>query len=226
MNATILDLETHGQASALAAPYPKDDRTPPANYKNAEAIAGWYERDEKDWRTQRAKECALSPRLGRIVAVGVEEASVNARIVRVELGEPNEGELIRYALEHAHDAIRKGLLVTFNGLTFDLPFLHVRAAILGVAIPYQPGVVLRRYVTQPHADLRAVLTNWDHKTTGTLHEWAHAFGIPVTDETSGADIGAMVEQGDVDGIRAHCASDLQLTAMLAERMAAANLISL
>lgn len=221
MTFTVIDIETAPQTVALRAPYPHDERPCPSNYKDPEKIAAWYIRDEAEWRANRAKECALSPRLGRVVAVGVYHGTGS---VQVELTEENECVLIERALTEIGTALQGNMLVTFNGLTFDLPFLHVRAAINGQRIAYDPGRVLRRYAQFPHADIRAILTNWDQRTTGTLHEWCAAFSIPVHDETTGADIGAMVDAGDVEGIRAHCASDLGLTHQLAHKLRAAGMI--
>ena len=224
----VIDIETHSQARALAAQYPMDDRQPPENYKKPETIAKWYESDQKKWKADLAKNAALSPRLGRIVAVGWDTGSAGTL---VDLNESGERELVSVALEIVEGAASlhprstgRDQLVTFNGHPFDLPYLHTRAAILGVRIPYRAGDFLRRYSNDPHADLRMILSNWDMRAEGTLGDWCAAFGIPLADDSSGANIGGMVERGDVEGIRRHCASDVAATRQLAQRLQQAGLV--
>ena len=60
----IIDIETVPLASALAAPYPEAERQPPSNYKNADAIERWHEKDRAEWQASRVKACSLDPRLG------------------------------------------------------------------------------------------------------------------------------------------------------------------
>lgn len=220
MNWTVLDIETAPQARALAMPYPKAEREPPKNYVKPEAIEGWYARDEAAWRTEWAKTCALSPRLGRVVSVSTWVGDVVWNLTNLE--ETIERELIADAIQSIASSRR---LVTFNGLGFDVPFLHVRAAILGVRIPYQTGDYLRRYTTTPHADLCAILANWAYGKSGdTLHGWCEAFGIPCPDPTTGADVGGMVERGDAEGIRQHGHHDVTATHALATKLDAAGLL--
>lgn len=222
MSITVLDVETAPQPAALAAPYPKADRTPPANYKNDDAIAKWYERDEADWRTGLAKRAALSPQMGRIIAAGwtVEDSGEDIPTAIVDL--EDEAKLIRHALGAIAEA---GQLVTFNGLAFDIPFLHIRAAVHGIPIPYHAPNFTRRYDNVAHADLLAVLSAWQRPAEGdTLHNWARAFGIEVTDATTGADVGPMLDAGNLDGIATHLRSDLTLTAQLARKLRRANII--
>lgn len=214
----IADIETAPSARGMATPYPTD-RQAPSNYKDPEKIAAWHLKDEADWRAGLAKECALSARLGRVVAVGFRTNGTSHCITAID--PEDEAKVVAFLL---NEIARADRVVTFNGLSFDLPYLHVRAAILGLRIPYNAGQYLRRYVTNPHADLRAILTNWDSRVTGTLTEWCSAFGIENGDTTTGADIGAMVERGDADGIFAHCQHDLAATHALAEKCEAAGMI--
>lgn len=219
----IFDIETCPTARALAAEYPAADRLPPSNYVKEEAIARWREKDTAAWKDGLVKEASLSPRLGRIVCVGVH---LNGEAVtQVRLDEADEAGLVLFAFtslcESAEDLAP---VVTFNGAAFDLPFLQVRAAILGLRLPKDYSALLRRYTNHPHADLRALLTNWDSRMSGTLHDWCEAFGIPVGDKTSGEAIYGFVQQNNAGAIAAHCRSDIELTAQLAAKMSAAGMI--
>lgn len=235
MNPIIFDIETAPNDLAVrkaellrSRAYPYEERFPPKNYSRPETIAEWRAKDEAEWpRTCEAEAnafldaAALSPRYARIIAVGaVEVASRDtSRDVAVDLGD--ERELICAALDALSHA---DPLVTFNGMSFDVPLLHVRAAVHGLRLQHAPDAFLRRYTTQHHADLRLVLANWDARAAGTLHDWCEAFGIESTDECSGADIGALVSAGDTNGIAKHCAEDLRLTCALYERLTTAGVV--
>lgn len=218
----ILDIETHGQAASLAMPYPSD-RSAPANYKDPEKIAAWHIRDEAEWRAGLAKQCALSPRLGRIVAAGVHYSDLedSPPIVACDVNEANETKIVEFAMRHL---MEHRTVATFNGHLFDLPYLFVRAAILGVPVPVRAAAYLRRYTTDPHVDCRMILSNWNTSAEGKLDDWCAAFGIECDDPTTGADVGDMVDRGDEQGIIAHCQKDLVKTGKLTQKIEAAGLI--
>lgn len=210
MSTLVLDVETLPLASALAEPYPDAERLPPANYKNPEAIAGWREKDKATWTEQRVKECSLTPRLGRIACLGWALGNEEPNTFMAGQ-ESSEKALLEIAWDRISDSTR---LVTFNG-SFDLRFLVVRSMVHGVACkPVSVGKVadwFKRYSTWPHFDCRAVLTGWDDRQTGKLHEWCASFGIPSDDTTSGADVYAFAQAGNWDAIAQHCKSDVNQT---------------
>ena len=218
--ALVLDIETVPTEAAMAAPYPKADRSPPSNWKDEEKIAGWYVTDEAKWRSERARECALNPRLGRIVCVGVIPCT-GRPVVLPAFDADNERE----TLANTWSAIEAadGQLITFNGLSFDVPFFLCRSLVHGIKPTVSIRTVrdwTRRYFYGPHYDVRAVLTQWDNRTTGTLHDWASCFGIECSDKTSGADIYALYRAGDFDAIAEHCRADVATTAQLYEKVSA------
>jgi hypothetical protein len=222
----VFDLECVATADALNA-YDPDERTPPASYKSEDAIERWRVSD----RAAYAKSCTFNPRTSQIIAVGLGflpplSDAMDGAPVTVCAGDTFSESMM---IAHVFDTIgsqretcyreSKAALVTFNGLGFDLPFLFNRAAILNVQIPFRPSDYLKRYTTLPHCDLFAVLSNWGQANKGdSLHGWAKALGIPVDDATSGADVAAQYAAGDWDAIRAHCRSDIEVTAAMYERL--------
>ena len=217
MTTLFLDLETLPLESSLAAPYPDADRLPPSNYKNADAIASWREKDKAAWQEQRAKECSLTPRLGRVLALSyaVDDGDVQVRLAQTE---HEEVLLLDAAWELIEDADR---IVTFNG-NFDLRFIAVRSIVHRIRPHANVGKVtdwFRRYSTYPHFDCRAVLTGWDDKVSGKLTEWCATFGIACDDPTTGADVMNMALAGDWAGITRHGHSDVTLTRELYKAIA-------
>jgi DNA polymerase elongation subunit (family B) len=208
-----LDIETVPLPAAATLPYPESDRTPPSNYKSDDAIARWREKDRAEWAVGLAKDAALSPRTGRVAAVGL----VTGRGDDLSICTEDE----RLVLAHTVKAIREAdVCVTWNGLTFDFPFLAVRAAILGVDLPgtFSFAPYLRRYVTRPHCDVRAILTQWDSRAKGTLGDWLTAFGLPPK-TGHGSDVAALWAGGQFDAIRQYAADDAVRELALYRRVA-------
>lgn len=219
----IVDLETVPLASALEAEYPIDQRSYPSNYKDPEKIEAWYKRDEVEWRANRAKQCALDPRLGRIVALGVAEDQGEAFAYMAHT-EDHEAALLQnfwtHAKIHAGNVNRNApILVTFNGHQFDLPFIFIRSLACGVVPTVAPTNWRRRYSSWPHFDVRMELSGWDMRAEGTLHEWATFFGISHDDTVGGEDIARLASEGEWEKIAGHVRSDVEATKHLYQRVA-------
>jgi DNA polymerase III epsilon subunit-like protein len=81
-----------------------------------------------------------------------------------------------------------------------------------------PNIQIDRY-KHPHViDLMALLNLDGRLKSHSLRFYANRFGIPVDDESTGADIGALVEADNWQAVEAHCASDVAATYALAKRM--------
>lgn len=214
MSAIALDIETAPSAAALALPYPASDREPPASYKKEESIAEWRRKDREEWETARIKTYSLSPLWGRVVAVGIaREDDLTGDVVttsHVGLADADERRLLTAAWEAVADS---DPLVTFNGMGFDLPFLAIRSAILGVTPSVIVNHLLRRYSWHPHYDVRMALTNWDQRGRGTMDDACAAFGLPPKTGT-GADVWPLVQQGAAETLAAYVQADAERTLAL------------
>lgn len=210
----VLDIETVPLAASMTAPYPEATRHPPANYKTDEAIAKWRDADQIKWAEDRAKECSLNPRLGRIVVIGT---SVEMLIAPTE--EDEAATLRRFwRLIQQHS----GYVVTWNG-SWDLRFLVIRSLAHGIGPTVPPSVVqgwFKKYATHQHYDCKAVLTNWDAPKAGEgLSEWGAFLGCGVKqDGRTGADVWPMYQAGDVAGIAEYCQQDVDLTAAIYQKI--------
>lgn len=107
--------------------------------------------------------------------------------------------------------------VSFNGRTFDVPFLMVRSAILGV----RPSVDLmsNRYLGSQrfgakHIDLLDQLTFYGAvRRKGNLHLWSRAFGIksPKESGVTGEDVGRLFREKKFLEIAKYNVGDLRAT---------------
>lgn len=221
------DIETIPLTEALTAAFDRTAASPPANYKNPEAIEGWYVKEEARWRAARVKECSLNPRLGRIVAIGTADAKAEGVLLAMEPAD--EAGVLEQFWTRAHAAVydargSAGLpqLITWNG-AFDIRFALIRSLALDVDVQVHPSVIrawLRKYDSRTHFDVKAALLNHDVKVSGEgLDEWARFFGFEVKpDGTTGADVYAMVLNGEWERLRTYAQHDARVTWRLYEHV--------
>lgn len=112
---------------------------------------------------------------------------------------------------------RYGQFITFNGRTFDCPFLMLRSAILKIKptrnlLPY-------RYNANEHCDLLDQLTFYGAFRKFTLDFYCRSFGIrsPKSGGISGADVGPLFRGGEYRTIAEYCLGDVRATAELFQR---------
>jgi predicted PolB exonuclease-like 3'-5' exonuclease len=113
--------------------------------------------------------------------------------------------------------------VSFNGRSFDGPFLSVRSAVHGIAP--SKNLVGRRFEFAAAIDLMEVLTFQgavSRDQTPTLHAACIAFGIPSpkTEEVHGYTVDVFYRQGRLREIADYCRRDVEATAELFRRVEA------
>ena len=175
----------------------------------------------------------LSAWSGRVVCIGMLELETDRRMVLYDggpgaSGQEKEGAWTLVAMDEAGllktfwtqlaKAERRGAkLVTFNGRSFDGPFLMQRSAVLGLApsrnlVPY-------RYSFAEHCDLLEVLTFFGVVPRVSLDFLCRTFGI---DTPKGAIDGSKVDEyfkaGRAKEIATYCAGDVEATAALYQRL--------
>jgi hypothetical protein len=213
----------------LAAPIVPDKRfTDPAKItadltrKQAEkdALPAKIEADIAQRSAEIFDRCGLDPDLGRIVCGGYMLEGTDIEPV-VSLCRTEQEEAVWLRDVWARVVLTTGAhrrLVSFNGLTFDLPFLMRRSLYLGVVYPL---LNLDRYRT-PHLDLMQRLSFNGAIKAHSLAFYAKRFSLPLEpDEITGADVPALVRDGSDEAwakIARHCASDVLTTYLLASRL--------
>lgn len=212
------DIETVPLLASLDAPYPREERKHPANYRDSTKIDQWYVDDEAAWKADRVKECSLSPRLGRILCVGFSAPCSDGPAMGTFMAptEADEPHVIRQTWDLI--AAHKGRVVTFNGRTFDCRWLVLRSIALGI-VPAMPSLTVGGWFARyrydlPHVDVRDWLTNWDDRASGSLADWCAFAGVPYTNGHTGAEVYGLFTSGKLSEIAAKCRNDVEATQQL------------
>lgn len=173
---------------------------------------------------------SLSPGTGRIISIGMwrpkeEKGGVllenpdngDKPVEWAELSEEamiyrgNETEILSEFWRYISQGV--GRLITFNGRSFDGPFLMLRSALLDIEptrsfSPY-------RYSFTRHCDLAEVVSFFGARRLESLDFWCRQAGIESPkDGMDGPEVGAAYREGKIEEIGKYCLRDAQATAEL------------
>jgi len=193
-----------------------------------EYIAQWTENDEE---LEEAKDrLGFSPLTGEIVAIGVLNPETEKGAVYLRASETNNlpkevEEGIGLEIGAEKEILQKfwetvkyyDNFVSFNGRAFDVPYLMIRSAILGIRP--SKNLMSNRYLESQkygaaHVDLLDQLTFYGAvRKKHTLHFWTKAFGVPSPKESgvTGDDVGELFKNKKYLEIAKYNLGDLRAT---------------
>ena len=168
-------------------------------------------------RRQESGNEFLRLHLHRIVAISV-TLRTHDRLKVWSLGDIDSSE--KELVERFYSGIDKytPTIVSWNGKGFDLPVLHYRSLLHGVSAPryWETGAndnsfrynnYLSRYHSR-HTDLMDVLAGYEMRAFAPLDEVATMLGFPGKMGMSGSKVWDTYQEGDIEGIRNYCETDV------------------
>src|ERR1035438_4295937 len=191
-----------------------------------------YADDHEDFLRRKAGG-SFSPYTGKIVVLAMLNPETGTGSVWYEAAERREAKSADGLFDFVGCSAKEMLsdfwaalskfdrFVTFNGRTFDGPFLSVRSAIHGLS-PSR-NLLGYRYSMDTHVDLLEVLTFQgavSRDQTPTLHSACVAFGIPSpkTAEMHGYAVGDAYREGRLGEVADYCRRDVEATPPLSRRL--------
>jgi len=225
----ILDIET----------YKTDDQSI-INY----TIAG---KKREDYKQSALEKLAINPHTGRVILVGMLSNSITNGIGWEEITYPegedateqnvmyqslsglngmSEKDILAFTwMCIAEELDNGGQIITYNGKSFDIPYLIRRSMILNVPTAnrrggsniFYPYDLIKKYSSEAHLDLFEKL-NVNYGEYVSLDMWAYAMGIVTDFGTKGSEVGEWFEKGEFDKIKEHCSEDIWKTFYVYERM--------
>lgn len=159
----------------------------------------------------------LRHHLHRVVAISVAlRRDDQLRVWSLGDAKADEAELIRRFFEGIERYTPT--LVTWNGGGFDLPVLHYRALLHGIAAPrywdtgendrdFKWNNYLSRFHSR-HTDLMDVLAGYQPRAGARLDEIAQLLGLPGKLGMHGSEVWGQYQAGKIDAIRDYCETDV------------------
>ncbi len=225
MATLVFDIETN------ALPVESFDETQREYlFRDAAKLPEGPEREAR--QAELARQLSLYPLTSQVLCIAMVNADSNRGQVLflAEDYEPDDEAEVKFVPfadegELLHDfwelAKRYDNVVTFNGRGFDVPFLYLRSAVLGVPISRKDWLGYR-YQTEPHCDLAEQLTFYGVSGRDgaarrfNLDFYCKAFGIPSPKAAgvSGMDVADLVGEGRFRDIAEYCLRDVRATVEL------------
>lgn len=204
----VVDIETCGLPNAADFLEPVQAAK---NLKDPEKIKA----DIEQRTNERDQKLALDWNVGFIVALGYWTERTGTVVHCCSNADEEAAALIDFWEESRHRTI-----VGFNLKGFDLRFMVQRSRYLRVPHPILDfSKYSRKGVTDLFIDLTFGDGTYDQGAMKrSLKAFCRRFEIPVTDAIGGADVPALVAAGQWQDVKAHCASDVELTVKLAHRL--------
>jgi predicted PolB exonuclease-like 3'-5' exonuclease len=191
----ILDIETIPDVERWNRPETAHGEPAfPPNWAHRIVVAGWLWLDH-------------GYRLKRFGVVGEHAART---------GSPDERE--RQLLEEFSRLVggARPVLVTYNGRSFDLPVIVMRALCHAVALPwyYRDRDMRYRYSEDGHLDLCDWLADHGATRAGKLDALARLIGLPGKVGVDGSQVEGLYQAGQLEAIERYCLADVAQTALL------------
>lgn len=105
------------------------------------------------------------------------------------------------------------LFVSYNGLSFDVPFILARSMHHKLKPTSKAFCNTRRFIRDPHFDAKEIISCWDRYAAPTLHLATDLVGIqtPKDGEVKADKVNDAFLAGDIDKIAAYCVKDVKAT---------------
>jgi len=215
VNRVVFDIET------LAVPLESLDE------QQQEYLLRFAKTEEE--RADAIQKLSLTPFTAQVIAIGMINPDSNQGKVffQSDQKEPylSEDGLVEFVpgserliLESFWKAIaRFDQFITFNGRTFDCPFLLLRSTILDVK-PTR-NLMPKRYSADESCDLMEQLTFYGAFRRFNLDFYCKGFGIksPKSEGLTGLDLGPLYHAGRYKEIAEYCLGDVRATGQLFHR---------
>ncbi|HLX13559.1 MAG TPA: ribonuclease H-like domain-containing protein [Bacteroidota bacterium] len=193
-----------------------------------EYLLKFADSDEK--RELEIQKFALSAFTGKIIAIGMMNPDTLAGKVcyqgdtkeewtspdgKVQYVACSESEML---VDFWNTIPRFKNFITFNGRSFDCPFITHRSMILGVK-PSR-NINTYRFSVEPHCDLLEQLTVYGATRKYNLDFYCKAFDIksPKSDGVTGLQLGGLFEEKKFREIATYCAGDIHATCLLYKKV--------
>jgi predicted PolB exonuclease-like 3'-5' exonuclease len=130
------------------------------------------------------------------------------------------GATEKEAIEMVADKLDTHTLVTWNGRSFDVPLLCLRALALGIPLPawYGQRGARYRYSDAAHFDVKDFVSDYGAGRAGSLDQVCRLVGLPGKLGVDGASVAGMAAEGRWKEIHAYCLCDVAQTALVERRV--------
>ena len=164
--------------------------------------------EEEKLKTKRLL-MATNPFFGEIICIGLHRTLEDQYDTKVLVGDE------KYILIKFWNILEsfKGTFVSFNGLSFDIPFILKRSMKYNLSPTSNDFLDLKRYSRKPHFDVKLIIGDWDRYAPGTLRLICEHLGIesPKEGGVKAENVEDEFKKGNIQAIADYCMKDVVAT---------------
>lgn len=159
---------------------------------------------------------ATNPYFGQVITIGLHIDSARGQGTEALVGTEEEILTRFWNMIKNH----RGLFISYNGLSFDVPFIIKRSMYHGIKPSNTDFLNTRRYTKYPHFDCQEVISDWDRFRAPTLRLACEHLGIPSPKEgeVEASQVYPAYLDGRIDEIAKYCERDVVATYELYKRL--------
>ena len=163
---------------------------------------------------------STSPYFGQVLCIGMRFLSDNGQHKDKGICESNEKSTLQAFFEIINKTAKSVRYIHYNGMSFDIPFLIVRAAHYGIQINNWNFKDLRRFSYKSHIDLMMFLCNWNSYNAVSMDIACRSFGIPSPKEgkIKGDTVARAYMERNIPGVEDYVMRDVEATHQLYEKI--------
>lgn len=162
---------------------------------------------------QEAKRLIMgtSPYFGKIIVIGLLKADAQGDYETLALKGDDEQKILRdfWSILSRH----KGLFISYNGLSFDVPFILKRSMKHQIPTTNRDFMMTYRFKKHPHFDVKEVISDYDRFAAPTLHLACDHVGVPSPKEgeVKASEVYDAYKEGRLQEIADYCVRDVKST---------------
>ena len=173
-------------------------------------FSGSSEPTTEEYESAKSLIMGTNPYFGEIVCIGLMKTTTDGKYDTIGLTGDEKDILSRFWKIVSGF---RGLFISFNGLSFDVPWIIKRSMKHGLKATNQSFLNTKKFFKYPHWDVHVIMADYDRFKAASLRLTCDHLGIPSPkeEEITAENVSVAFKDGRIKEIKEYCLRDVQAT---------------